>query len=77
MRVTRFDLTKTWGPEYARIRYTFTIPKGTRCIPAGRGEYFVDDLSWIPKDQRLLRHDANHYGIRVDATQTEESPNYV
>lgn len=49
------------------------IPAGTRCKPAGNGQFFVDDLAWLDKrTQGLTYHDAYYYGIRLDADQVEE-----
>jgi hypothetical protein len=50
--------------------YDITIPKGTRithqtAIGFDSNYCFVDDLTWIPKNQPLLRHDAFYYGINV------------
>jgi len=47
------------------------IPAGTRVSPAGHGQYFVDDLSWLDRNS-MTWHDANYYGIRIDADQVEE-----
>lgn len=50
--------------------YDITIPQGTRithitaCGVDPRYN-FVDDLSWIPKELPLLRHDATYYGINI------------
>jgi hypothetical protein len=54
--------------------YAIDVPAGTRCrlIDEGRtaGRYWIDDLSWVPAAQSILRHDAEHYGIDIDARET-------
>jgi hypothetical protein len=52
--------------------YDITIPKGTRITHQTACGYdekcnFIDDLSFIPKEMPLLRHDATYYGINVPA----------
>ena len=47
-----------------------TVPKGTKvthqtALGIDENYHFVDDLSWIPKDNFLLRHDVTYYGINV------------
>lgn len=60
-----------------RMVYPIDVPAGTRCVPIppdgqGRfGDYWIDDLSWIPKDQPMLRHDAEHRGIIVGPESVE------
>lgn len=57
--------------------YDITIPAGTRVTnktACGVDEKynFVDDLSWIPKDMPLLRHDATYYGVDIPAEYVTE-----
>ncbi len=68
---TLWDIHMVWGPssQNPMLRTRIHIPKGTRVRPCDRGQFFVDDLSWIPSTQSILRHDAEHYGIRLDAEQ--------
>lgn len=74
MQRTKFDITKTWAPTGVRLQHIFTIPKGTRVIPCGDGEnYFVDEFAWIKASDGFLRHDAEHYGIRLHKSLIEES----
>lgn len=73
-------IKRTMVPEYGKTTqeikttytgYDITIPAGTRCVKI-EGEHaclFVDDLSWIPKEQPCLKHDATYYGIRVKREQ--------
>lgn len=60
---------------HGRMAYPVTIPAGTRCrlITKGgtAGRYWIDDLSWIPKEESFLRHDATHYGIDIPADMVE------
>lgn len=53
------------------IQVDITIPAHTRCSPASHGQFFIEDLSWINRNS-MTWHDANYYGIRVDADQVEE-----
>ncbi len=59
----------------SRMRYDITIPKGTRCrrIREGStiGKFWVDDLSWIDRNDGFLMHDATHYGIVLEPEQVE------
>lgn len=47
-----------------------TIPAGTRVSATGDGQYFVEDLSWLDR-RSMAWHDANYYGIRLNADQVE------
>lgn len=67
MRTAR-EIKMKWQPSGGRWTYDLTIPKGTKVAPASHGEYFIDDLDWIPgRGNGLLLHDATHYGIRIKA----------
>jgi hypothetical protein len=52
------------------IQVEITIPAGTRCSPAGHGQWFVEDLSWLDR-RSMTWHDANYYGIRLNEDQVE------
>ena len=50
--------------------HVITIPKGTRvtnqtALGIDPNYNFIDDLSWIPKEQAALRHDAYYHGINI------------
>jgi hypothetical protein len=74
---TKTRIQRKWSRD--RMEYDIDIPKGTRCrrIPEGQtmGKYWVDDLTWVPKDQGFLRHDATHYGIVLEPDEVEDCPN--
>ena len=49
---------------------TITIPEGIRtthqtAMGIDESYNFVADLSWIPKNQYGLKHDATYYGINI------------
>ena len=52
------------------LQYPITIPAGTHCTVADHGQYFVDDLSFLPANS-IQKHDATYYGIRLNAEQVE------
>lgn len=57
--------------------YDIIIPKGTRtthqtAIGIDEKYNFIDDFSWIPSGQSLLKHDAVHYGIDIPAKHLKE-----
>jgi len=59
-----------FSPSGSSLTHEVEVPAGTRCVKLDGGSrpWVVDDLSWIPRSlggQSLLRHDAEHYGIRV------------
>ena len=68
MMRTKEEITMTFGKGPAGTQATITIPAGTRCMPTGDGQYFVDDLSWLDRNS-ITYHDANYYGIRLNADQ--------
>ena len=61
----------------------YTVPAGTRVTPMhrtgsaaeGPQKYWVDEFAWTEKatgfKDSLLKHDAVHYGIVVDAADVE------
>ncbi len=56
--------------------YDLVIPKGTRVTHRTACGYdpsyhFIDDLSWIPKNIGMLRHDCEFYGINIKAEDIE------
>ena len=57
--------------------YDIVIPAGTRVTSQTACGYdlnynFIDDLSWIPKNQGCLKHDATYYGINIDKALVDE-----
>lgn len=51
--------------------YDITIPKGTLITHNTACGYdenynFINNLSWIPKEQSFIKHDATYYGINVN-----------
>ena len=81
--VLDIKVKRTMVPEYGKTTqeikttykgYDITIPAGTRCVEISEREpdfLFVDDLSWIPKEQPCLKHDATYYGIHVKREQVK------
>lgn len=53
------------------IQADIIIPAYTRCSPTSHGQFFVEDLSWLDRNS-MTWHDANYYGIRIDAEKVEE-----
>jgi len=56
--------------------YDIIIPKGTAITHQTACGYdekynFINDLSFIPKDMPLLKHDAFYYGIDIPADKIE------
>lgn len=49
-----------------------TIPAGLRCSPTSHEQFFLDQF---PEDlfpaNSMIRHDATHYGVRLNADQVE------
>ena len=71
----RLRADKTWTdwraqPDYGTAR-TFTVPKGTRCVPyeGDGGLFFVAEYGWTDDD--ILRNDATVYGLRVKLEEVE------
>lgn len=68
--------TVTFSPSGSRIVHTVDLPAGLRCTPitagAAAGGYFLDQF---PPDLfpagSLIRHDAEHYGVRLTAAQVK------
>jgi len=57
--------------------YDIVIPKGTKTTHNTAMGYdesynFIDDFSWIRKDQGGLLHDATYYGINIPKKYVEE-----
>jgi hypothetical protein len=69
MMLTKKPITMMFGK--GGFKAEITIPEGTRVSPTGDGQYFVEDLSWLNRNS-MTWHDANYYGIRLDADQVEE-----
>ena len=65
---TKHAVTMQFGK--GSIQSEITIPKGTRVSPASHGQYFVEDISWLDRNG-MTWHDANYYGIRVEAADVE------
>lgn len=63
-------ITMMFGKGHPSMQVEITIPAGTRVSPTGDGQYFVEDLSWLDRNS-MTWHDANYYGIRIDADQVE------
>lgn len=65
---TNQDITLTFGSSGGLTKHTVTVPKDTLCIEIEREpeNFFVQDLSWIPNTAFMCRHDATHYGIRIN-----------
>lgn len=63
---TSEDITTEFGPT-GGFKYTVTVPAGTRChkLNGGSDPWVVDDLSFMGHSNGFMRHDADHYGIRV------------
>lgn len=67
-----------------RVYGDVTIPAGTKCSPVTpyptqtRPQFWIDDFGWIEKvtgfKDSMLKHDAVHYGIWLEADQVEEVP---
>ncbi len=70
MKRTSKPITMLFGK--GGIQTEITIPAGTRVSPASHGQYFVEDLSWLDRNS-MTWHDANYYGIRLNADQVEEA----
>ena len=54
------------------------IPKGTRtthktACGIDEGYNFIDDLSWIPKELGILKHDATYHGINISRELLEDN----
>lgn len=62
MPKTNKEVKMNWR-EYGEI----TIPAGQRVSPADHGQYFVEDLDKLFPSGSFYRHDAEHYGIRINA----------
>jgi hypothetical protein len=58
-------------------KYVVDIPKGTACVKihspgaSNDGCFWVDDLSWINPENRMLKHDAYFYGIILTPDQVK------
>lgn len=72
---TKCDITIKGFYEGSTLSYPdIYLPKGMRCIPSGvQGKFFLDQL---PKEifpsGSCLRHDAEHYGIFIEAENVED-----
>ena len=71
-RVTTARIVSDWTRPSMQTIHGLDIPAGTALEAApvngdgsGAGEYWICGLDWIPAWDTMLRHDANHYGIRV------------
>jgi hypothetical protein len=64
---TKHEIKTRW-----RDHGVITIPAGVRVkeIPGEAGMYWVDDLTWLPKNSIQL-HDATYYGIRLKEEDVE------
>ena len=64
---TNKKIETQWHPfaSSTPIRYTLSIPKGTRVIKLDINRYVIDSFEWI-KDNSFLMHDATHYGIPIN-----------
>lgn len=70
---TKIEISMKFGK--GPIPADIVIPAGTRvkACDDGSGQFFVDDLSWLDaKTQGNDMHDANYYGIRLNADQVTE-----
>lgn len=65
---TKHEIKMNFGK--GGLSYPITIPAGTRCSETGDGQYFVEDISFLDRNS-IVYHDANYYGIRLDADQVE------
>ena len=71
---TNKDIVGSWFKESE-----MTSPKGTRVTKShlSVGEYFIDDLSWIPTHENstikrhMFIHDVTHRGIIVHEKDVE------
>jgi hypothetical protein len=65
---TRGEIKMPFGK--GGIQVEIIIPAGTRVSPASHGQYFVEDLGFLDRNS-MTWHDANYYGIRLNADQVE------
>lgn len=67
---TKNEITMNFGK--GGLQYPITIPAGTRVSDCGdgTGQFFVEDISFIDR-KHIVWHDANYYGIRLNADQVE------
>ena len=77
MAKTNQEIRMHFKPSGSLLGYDIVIPKGTRVTHQTAMGFdpnynFIDDLSWIPKEQYGLRHDATYYGINVDAKYVDK-----
>ncbi|EMM5100974.1 hypothetical protein ACK249_005157 [Pseudomonas aeruginosa] len=68
---TRSELTVEFGASGSKLKYTATVPAGTK---VGKREgyadqWIVDDLSFIEDKSSLMYHEADHYGIRIPESE--------
>lgn len=68
MSHTKHEIKMMFGK--GGVQTEIVIPAGTRISPASRGQWFVEDLSWLDRNS-MTWHDANYYGIRLDATMVQ------
>lgn len=70
---TKHEIKMNFGegrPAMGGSVHAITIPAGTRVMHADGGQFFVDDISFLDRNS-MAYHDANYYGIRLDADQVE------
>ena len=71
---TRRELRFDWTCQ--RMTWPLVIPAGTRCKPITEGgtagKFWIDDLRWINRETHgFMVHDAEHYGIVIEAAEVE------
>lgn len=68
---TRTELTIEFGASGSKLKYSATVPAGTKVgkRDGGADQWIVDDLSFIEDKNSLMYHEADHYGIRVPESE--------